>query len=307
MMVSEVERAVRLALSFAVIGAACASACKGPEFQSSECDGESCAGGGSGGTSNGGTDSGGEGGEATGGSGNGGSAGSSTGGSGRGGTGTGGSDAGGSDTGGSDTGGSGGLGGFAGLGGVAGSGGVVDFPVTRILDTFDREGPSLGVNWVGDVNAYDIVDQTLQCGGGYCPPTFWYQAFGPSQEVFATLAGFSEIASEINLVLAAQGDTACELIEVLYAPDRQVVMIEACWDGSWRSFGTVDVFFEHGDQLGGRLLSDGFIYVYKNGVLAGSVDANAYPYIGMSGRIGVNAVSDPDVPDAWDDFGGGGG
>jgi hypothetical protein len=309
MIESELGRSMRLALSLAVIGVASASACKGPEFKASECEDEDCAGADSGGTSSGGgTGTGGEGGEATGGSGNGGSAGSSTGGgSGTDGAGRGGSDTGGSDTGGSDTGGSGGLGGLAGLGGVAGSGGVIDFPVTRILDNFAREGPSLGTNWVGEVNAYEIVGQTLQCAGGYCPATFWYQAFGASQEVFATLTGFSESASEINLVLLAQGDPDCELIEVLYAPDRQIVTIEACWDGQWTSLGTVDVFFEHGDQLGGRLLSDGFVYVYKNGVLAGSVDANRYPYIGMSGRIGVNAVSDPDIPDVWDDFGGGGG
>jgi hypothetical protein len=295
MMESEALRSMRLASLLAVIGAACASACGGPEFQTSGCDDESCAGGDSGGTSSGGgTAAAGEGGEATGGSG--GSAGASTGGrggSGTGGSGAGGTDVGGSDTGGSDAGGSGGLDG--------------EFPTTRVLDTFNREGPAPGANWVGGMDAYDVLNQTLQCAGGYCPATFWHQIFGPSHEVFATLSGFSESAEEINLVLAAQGNPACDLIEVLYSPTRQLVLIEACWDSTFTSFGTLDVFFEPGDQLGGRLRSDGFLEVFKNGTLVGSVDANGYPYIGLDGYIGVNAISDPLVPDVWDDFGGGGG
>jgi hypothetical protein len=60
------------------------------------------------------------------------------------------------------------------------------------------------------------------------------------------------------------------------------------------------------DGAGGLSPLCGFIDVFKNEVLVDSVDANDYPYIGMEGRIGVNAVSDPNVPDVWDDFGGGG-
>jgi hypothetical protein len=198
-------------------------------------------------------------------------------------------------------------GGAAGAGGAGGGNTNRPFPTFGILDNFNRLGPSLGLNWVGETSEYRVADQSLQCEAGYCPATFWHQAFGPTQEVFAKLVGFSESAPEINLVLAAQGGPDCDLIEVLYSPNDPRVLIEACWDGSWNRFGVVDVAFQRGDQLGGRLKMDGFIDVFKNGMLVGTVDANDYPYIGMSGRIGVNGVSQVGVPDAWDDFGGGGG
>jgi hypothetical protein len=293
-----VDRPWRIAWSLAVMFAAGSGACTGQKFRAGECDEGDCAGAGSGGSSNGG----GEGGEATGGSDAGGSNGSGTGGAGKGGSGATGGKGG--------NGGSGGLGGLGGLGAIGGGGtGAADggsFPAYGVLDDFNRAGPALGINWVGATSSYDLVDQTLQCAGGYCPAVFWTQPYGMVQEVFATLTAFSEYAAEINLVLMGQGDPACDLIEVLYAPVRNEVLIEACWDGSWNSFGSVSVSFEPGDQLGGRLNRNGLIEVFKNGSPVGSVDASAFPFLGMPGRIGVNAVSDETDPDVWDDFGGGG-
>jgi hypothetical protein len=298
-----VDRPLRIAWSLAVTFAAGSGACTGQEFRAGECDEADCAGAGPGGSSNGGgsnrggTNGSGEGGEATGGSS----------GSGTGGSGEGGSDV----TGGKGgNGGSGGLAGLGGLGAIGGGGtGATDggpFPLYGVLDDFNRPGPALGINWVGGASSYDLIDQTLQCAGGYCPAVFWHQAFALDQEVFATLTAFSLNAQEINLVLMGQGDPACDLIEVLYSPVRNEVLIEACWDGSWNSFGAIAVSFEPGDQLGGRLNRNGIIEVFKNGSPVGSVDANAFPFLGMPGRIGVNAVSDANVPDVWDDFGGGG-
>jgi hypothetical protein len=296
-----VDRPWRIACSLAVTFAVGSGACTGQKFRAGECDEADCAGAGSGGSSNGGSSNrggtSGEGGEAAGGSS---------------GSGTGGSGEGGSDV-------TGGQGGNAGLGGIAGVGGLGavggggtgatdggPFPAYGVLDDFNRPGPALGINWVGDTGAYELVEQTLHCAGGYCPAAFWTQPYGMGQEVFATLTAFSEFAAEINLVLMGQGDPACDLIEVLYAPVRNEVLIEACWDGSWNSFGSVSVSFEPGDQLGGRLNRNGIIEVFKNGSPVGSVDASAFPFLGMPGRIGVNAVADETEPDVWDDFGGGG-
>lgn len=289
-------------------------------------------GGGAGG-SEGGGDTGGSAGEETGGSdpgaGRGGKGGGSAGGSGgkggsggRGGgaSGRGGND-GGAGQGGSGASGGGGAGGSpaGGMGGVAGTvttagsaglgiagGASVEFPKTPILDTFDRAGGSLGSDWAGSVGNYSISENRLQCAEIYCPGVFWYESFGAVQEVYATLASFDEASSEINLVLKAQGDPDCNLIEILYSPINQTILVEACSDGGWYSLGAVDVRLFPGDQLGGRAREDGYIDVFRNGLLVGTVSGGGYPYIGMGGYVGVNGVAVEDgEPDVWDDFGGG--
>jgi hypothetical protein len=281
-----VDRPSWIACSLAVTFAVGGGACTGQKFRSGECDEADCAGAGSGGSSSGGSSN-------------------------KGGTNGGGQ--GGSDvTGGNGgNGGNGALGGLGGLGAIGGGGtGATDggpFPAYGLLDDFNRPGPALGINWVGDTSSYELIEETLHCAGGYCPAVFWTRPFGVGQqEVFATLTAFSEYAAEINLVLMGQGDPGCDLIEVLYAPVRNEVLIEGCWDGSWSSFGSISVSFEPGDQLGGRLDRNGNLEVFKNGSPVGNVDASAFPFLGMPGRIGVNAVADENEPDVWDDFGGGG-
>jgi hypothetical protein len=179
-----------------------------------------------------------------------------------------------------------------------------------VLDDFNREGPTLGITWVGAVDAYAIANQALTCTTEYCPAVLWEDSFGPTQEVFARLVAFTDTTPEINLVLKAQGDIDCDLIELLYDHPETQVLIEACWgNGSWYGFGAIDVTLELGDQLGGRVRADGFIDVFRNGTLIGSVDANDFPYIDQAGRIGVNGWN-PDstslTQNVWDDFGGGG-
>jgi hypothetical protein len=272
-------------------------ACAGPKF-SADCEGSSCAGDAgesAGGTSSGGTSSGGtsSGGASTGGTSSGGtsSGGASTGGSS--GTSSGGSQSGGSTAGGSSS-----------TGGSAGAV-VPDFPTTRVLDDFARSGPSLGSDWSGALDEYELRDEALTCSANYCPGAFWEQEFGIEQEVFATLVSFSSASNEINLVLKAQGSTECDLVELLYSPTRRQLLLEACWETAWHSLGTVDIAFEPGDQLGGRVGSDGFVDLFRNGVRVGRFDANAVPFIDSTGRIGVNGVASGAEANVWDDFGGG--
>jgi len=271
------------------------------------------------GGSSGGSPAGGRGGSPS--SGSGGSGGSDPGGMG----GTGGSDTGGSSgsvgagMGGGGSGGAGGLGGagVGGLGGAGALGGVAGlgvaggislaFPNYDVLDDFNRPGPELGSNWEGSTGNYWIESNALYCSASYCPGLFYHQEFGVTQEAFVTLSSFLDAAPEINVVLKAQGDPDCDMVEVLYSPATQRVLIEACWDGSWNPLGEVFVQFFPGDQLGGRVRSDGFVEVYKNGAFVQSFDANDYPYILDRGHIGVNGVTVNGAPDIWDDFGGGGG
>jgi hypothetical protein len=207
----------------------------------------------------------------------------------------------------------GGLGGLGGLGALGGSGGTggedvpaEPFPSTGLLDDF--EGDDLEQSWTGATSAYYTDYGTLTCDGVACPAMFWHERLGVAQEAFVTIVSFAEESPEINLVLKAQDedDTQCDMIEIMYEPPEQLLLIEACWEGNWRSFGTFDVNIEPGDQLGGRVRLDGFIEVFKNGERVGLADGNAYPFIEFDGLIGVNGiVADEGTPNAWDDFGGG--
>jgi hypothetical protein len=214
-------------------------------------------------------------------------------------------------SGGSNPGGASGTGGggatAGGPSGGTGGASVPGFPRYGVLDDFNREGPALGVDWTGGVDAYELVDQTLTCGDAYCPPVVFDREFGPEQEVFGTLASFSAASGEINLILKAQDPRpTCDFIEVLYMPNREQISLHACWETSWHTLGTIDIALEPGDQLGGRLGGDGLIELFRNGVRVGRFDANDIPFIGLPGRIGVNGLVASDTENVWDDFGGGG-
>ncbi|HEX6273976.1 MAG TPA: hypothetical protein VFZ53_13100 [Polyangiaceae bacterium] len=240
--------------------------CAGPKFSAHDCDQASCAG----------------------------VAGEAAGATSTGGSGTGGSNGGSANTGGSSP-----------VGGNAGGTGVPDFPRFGVLDDFNRSGPSLGSNWGGALDRYELRERALTCSVTYCPAVFWAREFGVEQEVFATLVSFSNESNEINLVLKGQQSTECDLMEVLYSPAREELWLEACWETSWHTLGIIDISLEPGDQLGGRVGSDGFVDLFRNGVQVGRFDANDFPFIGTGGRIGANGVASGDEANVWDDFGGG--
>jgi hypothetical protein len=205
------------------------------------------------------------------------------------------------------TAGKGGVGNSSGSPGMtAGAGGMPDdgppaFPATDVLDRFSREGPELGISWIGAADDYSIKEQTLWCE--FCSAaTFWSTPFEAEQEVHATLKAFDAGAGEINLVLKAQNDPSCELIEVLFSPGSAHARISYCTEGMWTELGVTPVIAKPGDRLGGRALSNGFVEIYLNDQLVTTVDASGFPY--ELGRIGVNGVSG-DNGLRWDDFGGG--
>lgn len=196
----------------------------------------------------------------------------------------------------------GGLGGSAGLPGVSGGGpgDPPDFPATGVLDDFNREGPELGDEWTG--LEYSLVEQALWCE--LCGvPAVWATKLGPQQEVHATLKGFGNDAGEINLVLKAQGEGGCDLIEVLYSPVEQTTRIAYCVgaDG-WTDLEVTPLALKPGDRFGGRALANGWVEIYVGDQLVTMVDASGFPFEG--GHIGVNGISG-DSGLSWDDFGGG--
>lgn len=223
-------------------------------------------------------------------------------------------------------GGLGGLGGLPGLGGMnsageagsgdggsgeggsgeGGSGNSDTFPQHPVLDTFQRDDDTeaLGADWRGEDTAYFVRDGQLGCEG-FCPPVVWSEEFGVAQEVFATFVDFHASSAEIGLVLKARGTSTCDLMEVFYSPQRQVVEVAGCWNNGWTTFQSFAVVIQTGDQLGGRVRSSGMVEVYRNAELVGSVYAGDYPFIADRGRIGVDGIADGGSADVWDDFGGG--
>lgn len=193
------------------------------------------------------------------------------------------------------------LGGLAGIGGLFG-GGTRSFPNARLLDDFNRRNGSLGSDWAGPTDRYEIKDRTLRdvASGGL--PLFWATKFDVAQEAFAKLADFSSDQKEINLVLWGQDpDAACDFIEVLYKPLSEELGLDYCANGEWHTVGTYSLRLDKGDELGARITPDARVFVFVNRKLATTFDAASYPYRG--GYIGVDAYDGGLA--AWDDFGGG--
>lgn len=256
--------------------------------------------GGTGGTAAGGK--GGAGGTASGGANKGGSGGT-TGGTSKGGSGA---TTGGTASGGTSTGGTLGVGGLS-VGGVLGTGGSTNapFPANSVLDNFNRGNDMLGASWMGGTDTFVIKEQRLVDTAGDGMPLLWGTRFDASQEVFATLADFDTASTEINLVLRAQQQRLfCELIEVMYQPDRARVAVDMCSNGAWTELPAFTVALVPGDQLGARISADGKISVYRNGNLLTTFNASAFPYT-TGGYIGVNAAAQGNSPATWDNFGGG--
>jgi hypothetical protein len=211
-----------------------------------------------------------------------------------------------SGSGGADTkdGGRAGSGGEAGATPAGGTGGgaSASFPMTALLDDFDREDGSPGQSWAGALDRFEIHEQRLVDKGSDGAPLVWSEAFGPNQEVFATLHAFGEEQAEINLLLKVQDPySSCNLMQVLYEPVQSEVEVQFCSGNKWTYAGTVRLELKPGDRLGARTYADGHTKVYVNAEAVLTVEASAFQYRAVGGRIGVNSLGDS----CYDDFGGG--
>ena len=207
------------------------------------------------------------------------------------------------------------------------------FPITGVLDNFNRANGSLGSNWVGRTNTsyYRVQNNQAQVlNSGYI---YWNAAtFGAKQEVYFTFTKVVPSATEQALLLKIYGlsssgsgvGSGTRLIKVQYdATTSKVVVwtycgssLAGCGTQGWQTRATFNgITFANGDKFGARTLSDGTVNVYKNGTLIGSTNVTSGPnpwpsaYAAGSGKIGVWFTRSPNfaVPnDAdFDDFGGG--
>jgi hypothetical protein len=207
--------------------------------------------------------------------------------------------------------------------------GSAPFPSTALLDNFDRANGGLGASWGGAGNTVgtyriwhfspDLTDGVVQVRG--TGNTWWLPGqYGPDQEAFFTFVKIGTGATEQGLLLKVNGNpgsNAGTAVEVAYNGVSQNVVVRTKVAGQNLNQAATQVTFAAsfavGDQLGARVLSDGMVNVFKNGVLIGSVDisAGASPWpeslISGGGMIGVRFAGNFNGGrDArFDDFGGG--
>ena len=182
------------------------------------------------------------------------------------------------------------------------------FPETAILDDFNRANGTIGNNWSGSSSGYRIAANQLEITAGGERDIYWNGIlFGTDQETYVTFSSIDSRANELGLTLKSQDSTNLGggLIDVLYAPDSQVVQIWTYAPGQrWiQRGGDIAISFADGDQFGARATASGLVGVYKNGTLIASQDVTGWPYATSGGYIGLfNYGAGGTI---LDDFGGG--
>jgi hypothetical protein len=175
---------------------------------------------------------------------------------------------------------------------------VVAFPLTSLLDDFNRANGSLGANWAGTVSQanFRINSNSVQVrsSGGQ---VYWNaSSFGANQEAFLTFTDLGAASTEQGLLLKFNGSSPTSAnaayISVIYSGGAITVRSRAPLQGI-QTRGSVAVSFAVGDTLGARALSDGTVLIYKNGVQIGNLNvtsgANPWPTARAQagGRIGA--------------------
>jgi len=195
------------------------------------------------------------------------------------------------------------------------------FPITAILDDFNRADGALGANWAGNTGTtnFAILNQEVQVlldGSVY-----WAAGtFNADQEAFFTFTKMEPTATEQALILKlsganSPGSNRANLIKVVYENASSSVQIWTKVDRQdWVLQATFGATFADGDVLGARAQSDGTVSVFKNGGLIDSTNLKAGsspwpdPLVAGGGQIGVWFEAPDFTPPndtRLDDFGGG--
>lgn len=201
-------------------------------------------------------------------------------------------------------------------------GAVQAFPVTSVLDNFNRANGAVGSAWRGWVSpttgAFRIFSNTAQV---YDSGSMWWNSnpFGPDQEAFFTFSKVSSNASAQGLVLKFTGTSTsssrASFILAAYHPSTQIISVRTRTPGQgWVTWAVFPATFAAGDRFGARAQSDGTVNVYKNGALVGSINLLTGPtpwpaaYVNGTGRVGAwftwptgGSIDSAQI----DDFGGG--
>lgn len=185
------------------------------------------------------------------------------------------------------------------------------FPVTEILDTFNRSNGSLGTNWISpavDGTALEINSNQVRSSSSGFSTGVWSQKIGNDQEAYFQVANKGTSGSYVSLYLRVNnpGGAGAGYYVELYTENSTEYLSFYRFDAAhnFTMLSDAEVSFSSGDWFGARIVGDTIIaYQSTNGsdwtVIGSQVDTT-YPtgdYIGFevyntSARI--------------DNFGGGG-
>jgi PKD repeat protein len=191
---------------------------------------------------------------------------------------------------------------------------VTTFPATRVLDSFNRSDGGLGSTWGGSIKLtnYQIISRTVDVNTG--GTLYWMegQPYGADQEAFFKLRVVDMDASEQALLLKVQGGAHPRwqngAIEVLYDARVGAVRVRTFRPGQlrWKKYADIPIRFYNGDRLGGRVLANGQVWLYRNCLLFARLTldpADQSFFNARGGRIGVRFTNAADA--LLDNFGGG--
>lgn len=156
-----------------------------------------------------------------------------------------------------------------------------------LLDSFNRPDGELGSLWFGKTKGYSIVDQRMDVGSGL--PIYWSpNLFGVDQEACVSFVAVDPDGPRQSLVLKVQDDDWRNgAVIVSYDARRRGIYVGTYEPGVG---GTLRASFDSslgvGDQLGGRVMNDGTVQAFVNGVLVGETSAGSF-FVGKGGRVGL--------------------
>jgi hypothetical protein len=191
-------------------------------------------------------------------------------------------------------------------------------PATPILDMFERADSAdgdLGADWLvfGQDGTFKISGKALRYKegtDGTCHPAWamWAAPFGPSQEVYVTLASVPQGGNFVLFAKAESGvRSAGARVELGTTPPPTLHFIMANESGAETEIGSPEpIAVKVGDQIGFRCEASGRFSVFKNGAFVAERTVSNWSGNAEGGRIAVNAACADNGPGlVFDDFGGG--
>jgi len=174
-----------------------------------------------------------------------------------------------------------------------------------VLDAFASPNGPLSAAWSNPGNGFYVSNQQLRVNTGE-PYLVWNTPFGTAQEAFVTMNAVDANASELDLVLKAQGPNWSDgALMLYYYPAGHMAQIWTYSPGqSWQQHGPNYVLnLQAGDVFGGRIYTGGLVEMYRNGIVIASINVSSWLDTAKPGRAGVWVVNGPNT--IMDNFGAG--
>lgn len=183
------------------------------------------------------------------------------------------------------------------------------FPITSILDNFNRANGPIGSNWTDGSSTPTIVSNECSISAVENVNKVWNpNVMGVEQEVYFTITDITvgDGDTTISLLLKNQSISSPNLDYIILRYSHLASQVDFFYflGGGFNNGGNTSVSFANGDQIGATIIGSD-ISLYKNGTLVQTWDASGYTFIGDTGYIGFryNIISGDSFK--IDDFGGG--